>query len=139
MEVLYTNVQQAREWIDQHPDFNRAFLPYLGKQMHGLADQVIDLSLFDTEARLARLILRYLAPGKSPQEVHLINDLRFRLAATLGRTELIPARSARKVSKTPLSSLTYVISSPFPRLGLAHPWHRFDDEGFTYRGTYSNW
>ena len=44
----------------------------------------------------------------------------FRLAATPGRTRLIPARSVREVSKTPLSSLTYVISSPFPRLRLAH-------------------
>jgi len=57
MEVLSTTLQQAREWLNLHPDFNRAFLPYLGKQMHGLANQVVDLSLYNTEVRLAR------APG----------------------------------------------------------------------------
>jgi len=75
MEVLVTTVNQAKEWINQHPDFNRAFLPYLGKQMHGLADQVTDLSLYDTEARLARLILRHLVPGNLPNDIHLINNL----------------------------------------------------------------
>lgn len=75
MEVLFTTVQQARQWINQHPDFNRAFLPYLGQQMHALADQVTDLSLYDTEARLARLVLWHLVPDKSPQEIELINDL----------------------------------------------------------------
>ena len=25
MEILVTTVQQAREWMDRHPDFNRAF------------------------------------------------------------------------------------------------------------------
>lgn len=60
MEVLSTSLQQARTWIDQHPDFNRAFLPYLGKQMHTLASQATDLSLYDTEARLSLLVLRNL-------------------------------------------------------------------------------
>ncbi len=75
LEVIYTTVQQAREWIDQHPEFNRAFLPYLGQQIHSLATQVTDLSLYDTETRLARLVLRNLDPDKSSQEVRLINDL----------------------------------------------------------------
>ncbi|MEA2116150.1 MAG: Crp/Fnr family transcriptional regulator, partial [Thermodesulfobacteriota bacterium] len=97
MEVLSTTVQQAREWINQHPDFNRAFLPYLGKQMHGLADQVADLSLFDTEARLARLILRHLAPDKLAQEVHLINDLsQETLASMIGSVRVVITRHLSK-------------------------------------------
>jgi len=47
--------------------------------------------------------------------------------ANLTRAGLIPAGSVRKVSKTPLSSLTHVISSPFPRLRLAHTWHFYRD------------
>jgi len=97
MEVLSTTVQQAKKWINQHPDFNRAFLPYLGKQMHGLADQVIDLSLYDTEARLARLILRYLVPDKLPQEVHLINDLsQETLASMIGSVRVVVTRHLLK-------------------------------------------
>ena len=66
-----------------------------------------------------------LAVYASPLRLPSRRKTRFRLAATLGRTGLIPARSVRKVSKTPLSSLTHVISSPFPRLSLAHVWHLY--------------
>ncbi|MBW2185794.1 MAG: Crp/Fnr family transcriptional regulator [Deltaproteobacteria bacterium] len=92
MEVLFTTVQQAREWINQHSEFNRAFLPYLGKQMHGLADQVVDLSLYDTEVRLARLILRYLVPDKLAQNP-LINDLsQETLASMIGSVRVVVTR-----------------------------------------------
>jgi len=67
-----------------------------------------------------------LAVYASPLRLPSRRKTRFRLAATLGRTGLIPARSVRKVSKTSLSSLTHVISSPFPRLRLAHAWHLSD-------------
>ncbi|MBW1751475.1 MAG: Crp/Fnr family transcriptional regulator, partial [Deltaproteobacteria bacterium] len=97
MEVLVTTVNQAKEWINQHPDFNRAFLPYLGKQMHGLADQVTDLSLYDTEARLARLILRHLVPGNLPNDIHLINDLsQETLASMIGSVRVVVTRHLQK-------------------------------------------
>ncbi|MBW2690378.1 MAG: Crp/Fnr family transcriptional regulator [Deltaproteobacteria bacterium] len=93
MEVLSTTLQQAREWLNQHPDFNRAFLPYLGKQMHGLADQVVDLSLYDTEVRLARLILRHLVPDKLTQEIPLINNLsQETMASMIGSVRVVITR-----------------------------------------------
>ena len=97
MEVLVTTVHQAREWINQHPDFNRAFLHYLGKQMRGLADQVTDLSLYDTEARLARLILRHLVAGNLPNDIHLINDLsQETLASMIGSVRVVVTRHLQK-------------------------------------------
>ena len=97
MEVLSTTVQQAREWLNQHPDFNRAFLPYLGQQMHGLADQVADLSLYDTEARLARLILRNLVPDKLSQGVSLLNDLsQETIASMIGSVRVVVTRHLSK-------------------------------------------
>ncbi|MEA1922624.1 MAG: Crp/Fnr family transcriptional regulator [Pseudomonadota bacterium] len=93
LEVLSTTVQQAREWIDQHPDFNRVFLPYLGRQIHGLADQVVDLSLYDTEVRLARLILRHLVPEKLTQGIPLINDLsQETMASMVGSVRVVVTR-----------------------------------------------
>jgi len=93
MEVLSTTLQQAREWLNQHPDFNRAVLPYLGKQMHGLADQVVDLSLYDTEVRLARLILRHLVPDKLTQEIPLINNLsQETMASMIGSVRVVITR-----------------------------------------------
>jgi len=97
MEILSTTVQKAREWLNQHPDFNRAFLPYLGRQMHGLANQVADLSLYDTEARLARLILRHLVPDKLPQAVSLINDLsQETIASMIGSVRVVVTRHLSK-------------------------------------------
>jgi CRP-like cAMP-binding protein len=97
MEILVTTVQQARAWLNQHPDFNRAFLPYLGKQMHGLADQVADLSLYDTEVRLARLILRHLAPGNLSNDIRLINDLsQETLASMIGSVRVVVTRHLQK-------------------------------------------
>ncbi len=97
MEVLFTTVQKAREWINQHPDFNRAFLPYLGQQMHTLANQVTDLSLYDTEARLARLVLRHVVPDKSAHEIELINDLsQETLASMIGSVRVVVTRHLQK-------------------------------------------
>ena len=105
MEVLVTTVHQAREWINQHPNFNRAFLHYLGKQMHGLADQVTDLSLYDTEARLARLILRHLAPGNLSNDIHLINDLsQETLASMIGSVRVVVTRHFQKWKQTKVIS-----------------------------------
>ena len=97
MEVLSTNVKQARRWIEQHPQFNRAFLPYLGKQMHELASQATDLSLHDTEARLSRLVLRNLVADQSVNEVQLINDLsQETLASMIGSVRVVITRHLQK-------------------------------------------
>ena len=97
MEVLCTTVQHARAWLNQHPDFNRTFLPYLGRQMHALANQVVDLSLYDTETRLARLILRHLVPDRLPNEIHLINDLsQETLASMIGSVRVVVTRHLQK-------------------------------------------
>jgi len=66
--------------IDQHPEFNRNFLPYLGEQMRKLEDLSTDLALYDTMTRLARLILRHIVPHHSQsaddkRSLKLIHDL----------------------------------------------------------------
>jgi CRP/FNR family transcriptional regulator, cyclic AMP receptor protein len=97
MEVLTTSVKQARRWIEQHPQFNRAFLPYLGKQLHELASQASDLSLHDTEARLSRLVLRNLVGDQSVNEVQLINDLsQETLASMIGSVRVVITRHLQK-------------------------------------------
>ena len=93
MELLSASVQQTRNWIAQHPGFNRAFLPYLGQQMHALAEQVSDLSLYDTEIRLARLILRQVTEKSPAGGLRLINDLsQEALAAMIGSVRVVVTR-----------------------------------------------
>ena len=56
-----------------------------------------------------------LAVYASPLRLPPRRKTRFRLAATLGRTGLSPARSDRKVSETPLSSTDLRHLVPFPQ------------------------
>ncbi|VAW78051.1 hypothetical protein MNBD_GAMMA13-1347 [hydrothermal vent metagenome] len=60
--LISVPLQAARDWIVLHPKFNRNFLPYLGEQIRKLEDLATDLALYDTMTRLARLILRHIAP-----------------------------------------------------------------------------
>jgi len=78
--LISVPIKDARNWIDQHPEFNRNFLPYLGKQMRKLEDLSTDLALHDTMTRLAHLILRHITPSHHASKegnlsLHLINDL----------------------------------------------------------------
>jgi len=84
VELVSVPIQTAGHWIDQHPEFNRNFLPYLGEQMRKMEDLATDLALYDTMTRLARLILRYVAPhhpgsgqqsGQQSPDPGLIHDL----------------------------------------------------------------
>ncbi len=81
--LVSVSMEDARRWLDAHPEFNRNFLPYLGKQISYLEDLATDLGLHDTMTRLARLILRHVrkdggAPvsaGSARRSLFLINDL----------------------------------------------------------------
>jgi len=79
LETLTTQMDIAREWIINHPEFNRCFLPYVADRMRRLEDLSTDLALHDTLTRLARLILHYVDYRKDPSAankypVRLIND-----------------------------------------------------------------
>ncbi len=80
IELISVPIHTAREWINQHPEFNRNFLPYLGDQMRKMEDLATDLALYDTMTRLARLILRHVVPqhpcsSNKPPRLRLIHDL----------------------------------------------------------------
>jgi CRP-like cAMP-binding protein len=59
MELLSIPLQRAREWIEEHSEFNKAFLPYLGDQMRELEAFSESLVFHDTTTRLANLILKH--------------------------------------------------------------------------------
>lgn len=97
MELLTTSLSTVRNWVLNHPDFNRTFLPYLGDQMRQLSDQVEDLSLYDTETRLARLILRHLTSNTPVHGLRLINDLsQETLASMIGSVRVVVAKQIQK-------------------------------------------
>jgi len=89
--LLRMPMDQARQWVNAHPEFNRNFLPYMGRQMSALADLTADLELHDTESRLARMIMRHVDGGRKDHVVPLlINDLSHEsLAHMIGATRQV--------------------------------------------------
>lgn len=80
VSLISVPIQTARNWIDDHPEFNRKFLPCLGEQMRQMEDLAVDLALHDTMTRLARLILRHIKTDhpqsrQSTYRLQLIHDL----------------------------------------------------------------
>ncbi|WP_456390618.1 Crp/Fnr family transcriptional regulator [Profundibacter sp.] len=96
VEFLTAPLSTVRKWLLEHPDFNKAFLPYMGNQMRQLADQIEDLALYDTEARLARLILRHITSNAPVHGLRLINDLsQETLAAMIGSVRVVVGRQMK--------------------------------------------
>jgi len=109
LKLLSLPMKEAREWIATHPDFNRAFLAYLGKQMHILADLAGDLALHDTETRLAKLLLRHLDPDEAGHNnITLINDLSHEvIAEMIGSVRTVVNRQLQHWRKKGIVSLDH--------------------------------
>jgi CRP/FNR family transcriptional regulator, cyclic AMP receptor protein len=113
MEVLTAPLEKVREWLFRHPDFNKTFLPYIGNQMRQLAAQVEDLALYDTETRLARLILRHLTASSPVHGLNLINDLsKEALASMIGSVRVVVTQHVQRWKKQN-SSWVFSAISPF--------------------------
>ena len=62
LELITAPIGKVRQWIETHPAFNRAFLPYLGEKIRDLENLSADLALYETVKRLAILILQQATP-----------------------------------------------------------------------------
>ena len=87
MELLKLPLERARQFIKEHPKFNEAFLPYLGKRMRELEGFSESLVFHDTLTRLANLILKHTHKCKDEESKHhpveLINNLSHEAIAEL--------------------------------------------------------
>ena len=98
--LLSASAEQVRTWIAQHPEFNRTFLPYLGRKMSLLSELASDLTLHDTGIRLARLILRHVNPDSSKHDVQLINNLSHEeLANMIGTVRVVANRQIQNLKR----------------------------------------
>ncbi len=77
--AIKTPLHKAREIIKEYPQFNKNFLPYLGKRLRELEDFSESLVFDNTVTRLSKLILKHVIPKKDKDDKHypleLINDL----------------------------------------------------------------
>jgi len=102
IKLLRIPLDRAREWMREHPEFNEAFLPYLGERMRELESFSESLVFHDTTTRLANLILRHTHRCKEENEdhypVHLINNLSHEsLAEMIGSVRAVVTRQMQKL------------------------------------------
>lgn len=98
VKVLRVSADAAREWLDDHPEFNKNFLPYLARRMRQLEENASDLALHDTITRLSKLILKNIDENNPKNTLHhsvsLINDLSHdTIAKMIGSVRAVVNRS----------------------------------------------
>lgn len=59
IKLFSARIEEVREWIEKHPEFNRNFMPYLSKRIREKEALTVDLGLYDIPTRLARIVMRY--------------------------------------------------------------------------------
>ena len=103
-KVLYTPLELARKWIEKHPEFNEAFLPYLGDRMRELETFSLSLVFHDTTTRLANLILKNTKKCNYQDNHHypvkLINNLPHEtLAEMIGSVRAVVTMQLKKLKE----------------------------------------
>ena len=103
MFLLSIPLARAREWIEEHPEFNKAFLPYLGEQMRALEAFGQSLVFHDTTTRLANLILKHTDSCETEHDhypVKLINNLSHEsLAEMIGSVRSVVSTQMQKLKE----------------------------------------
>ncbi len=104
MELLVAPIEVAREWLYTHPSFNKALLPYLGKQLRNFEESASDLVLYDTWTRLVKLILRN--TDNDTGKLSLINNLSHeQIAKMIGSARNVVNRHIQDLKNSQLLSV----------------------------------
>ncbi len=99
-EVLELPIDKVRTWIDTNPAFNRAFFPYMAKQMRQIEELATDLSLYDTSTRLMKLILKNLDIKNPLSHLGLLHKLPHEeLASMIGTVRHVVNRHLQQLKK----------------------------------------
>ncbi len=99
-ELLACPTQEIKNLLETHPQINKTFLPYLGRQMRDLTNLASELSLSNTSTRLAHLIIKHLRGGPNDGQPHLIFDLSHEeIANMIGTVRVVVNRHIQKMKQ----------------------------------------
>ena len=99
LEAIHAPIEDVRRWIQEHPELNQTFIPYLARQMRSLEGLATDLAIHDTYTRLARLFLRHTKPSPT-HDLQLIHDLSHEeLAKMIGSVRMVVNRHLQKLKE----------------------------------------
>ena len=92
-------IESIRYLIENNPEFNRKFFPYLAKQMRHMEELVTDISLYSTEERLIKLLLQNLDPTNL-MKYNLLHGLsNTEIAKLIGTVRHVVERHLKKLKK----------------------------------------
>jgi CRP-like cAMP-binding protein len=99
-EVLQLPIEKVRQWLDTNPAFNRAFFPYMAKQMRQIEELATDLSLYDTSTRLMKLLLKNIDLKKPVEHLGLLHKLPHEeIASMIGTVRHVVNRHLQQLKK----------------------------------------
>ena len=100
-EVVEVPIGHVRELIENNPEFNRHFFPYLGRQLRRMEELAVDLSLYEVYERLVRLLARNIDRSEGGETtLRLINNLsNEELASLVGSVRKVVNRNLQKLKK----------------------------------------
>jgi len=92
-------IENVRYMIENNPEFNRKFFPYIAKQMRHMEEMVTDISLYSTEERLIKLLLQNLDPNNL-MKYNLLHGLsNTEIAKLIGTVRHVVERHLKKLKK----------------------------------------
>ncbi len=99
-KALQLPIEKVREWIDRYPAFNRAFFPYMARQMRQVEELASDLSLYDTSTRLMKLLLKNIDLGSPSKHLGLLHNLPHEeIASMIGTVRHVVNRHLQQLKK----------------------------------------
>ncbi|WP_457593831.1 Crp/Fnr family transcriptional regulator [Hydrogenimonas sp.] len=104
--VLELPIEKVREWIDRYPAFNRAFFPYMARQMRQVEELASDLSLYDTSTRLMKLLLKNIDLSSPAKHLGLLHNLPHEeIASMIGTVRHVVNRHLQQLKKEGILSI----------------------------------
>ncbi|WP_300363596.1 Crp/Fnr family transcriptional regulator [Hydrogenimonas sp.] len=100
VKVLELPIEKVREWLETNRAFNRAFFPYIARQMRQVEELATDLSLYDTSTRLMKLILKNLDLKNPVKHLGLLQNLPHdEIASLIGTVRHVVNRHLQQLKK----------------------------------------
>ena len=99
-QVVEVPIANVRQLIEQNPEFQRFFFPYVAKQLRRMEDLTVDISLYDVYQRLIRLFARFADNKDGNPSLKFIGSLSHEeLASMVGSVRKVVNRNLQKLKK----------------------------------------
>ena len=106
-EAVEVPIEDVRELLQNEPSFQRFFFPYIAKQLRGMEELAVDLSLYDVYQRLIRLFAKYVDNNETNPKLKIIENLSHEeIASMVGSVRKVVNRTLQKLKQDGIIDLS---------------------------------